>query len=142
MRASKGEEGTASGLTIGQIATKTGTSVETLRYYEKFGLLEAPERTSANYRLFSQETIRVVKFIKKAQELGFTLKDIKQLLYLYNSPTADDDDVKAISLALLRDIDNRINTLNTMRSSLSELVAQCAGKHPVKHCPILNALDV
>ena len=142
MQVDKEGEEISSGLTIGQIAAKTGTSVETLRYYEKFGLLEAPERTSANYRLFSKETIRVVKFIKKAQDLGFTLKDIKQLLYLYNSPTASDDDVKAISLALLQDIDTRINTLNTMRTSLSELVAQCAGAHPVKHCPILNALDV
>ena len=142
MSGSKEEEKSVFGLTIGQIATKTGTSVETLRYYEKFGLLAAPERTSANYRLFPQETIRVVKFIKKAQDLGFTLKDIKQLLLLYNSPDASDEEVKAISLALLKDIDTRINTLNTMRTSLGELVAQCAGEHPVKHCPILNALDV
>lgn len=142
MRDAKKEEESAAGLTIGQIATVTGTSVETLRYYEKFGLLQAPERTRANYRLFSQETIRIVKFIKKAQDLGFTLKDIKQLLYLYSSPTASDDDVKAISLALLNDIDNRITTLQKMHASLGELVAQCSGKHPVRHCPILNALDV
>ncbi len=141
MKRSK-EEDALSGLTIGQIATKTGTSVETLRYYEKFGLLAAPERTSANYRVYPQEAIRVVRFIKKAQDLGFTLKDIRQLLFLYDSPTSNDEEVKALCLALLKDIDNRMNILTTMRTSLSELVAQCAGEHPVKHCPILNALDV
>ncbi len=144
MSARKNKEGTASttGLTIGQIAAQTGASVETLRYYEKFGLLETPGRTSSNYRLYSTEAIRVVKFIRRAQDLGFPLKDIKQLLYLSNSPTAKNDDVKGLSLALLVDIDNRIASLLKMRDALSELVSRCSGEHPVQHCPIIHALDL
>lgn len=128
------------GLTIGQVATEAGATVETLRYYEKFGLLEAPERTSSNYRYYPVKTISVVRFIKNAQELGFPLKDIKQLLTLDQSPTADTAEVKALGQTLLTEIDYRIASLQAMRSSLSKLVEQCPGQGPIKCCPILGAL--
>ncbi|MBI2811391.1 MAG: MerR family transcriptional regulator [Candidatus Melainabacteria bacterium] len=129
-----------SGLTIGQVATEAGATVETLRYYEKFGLLEAPERTSSNYRFYPVQTVSVVRFIKNAQELGFPLKDIKQLLNLHQSPVGDTADVKALGQALLTEIDYRIASLQAMRVSLNKLVEQCPGQGPKECCPILGAL--
>ncbi len=141
IRANEQEAAPVTRLTIGQIAAQSGASIETLRYYERFGLLQTPERTSSNYRLYSTEAIRVVKFIRQAQELGFALKDIKQLLYLQPNPTSTSAEVKELSQKLLMDIENRIETLQAMRSTLSKLVDECTGNGPVHHCPILNALD-
>lgn len=140
MKTSRESAPEVTGLTIGQVAVESGASVETLRYYERFGLLETPERTSSNYRVYPSETVRVVRFIKNAQELGFTLKDIKQLLILSNSLTSNTAEVKALSQALLMEIDYRIASLQAMHSSLSKLVEQCPGKGPIEHCPILNTL--
>ena len=127
--------------TIGQVAAQSGASVETLRYYARFGLLETPQRTSSNYRLYTNQTIEDVRFIRRAQELGFSLKDIKDLLCLHHSPSASSAEVKALSEALLADIDDRISTLQTMRETLSKLVEACSGKSTTAHCPILKGLQ-
>ncbi len=79
-------------------------------------------------------------FSKNAQELGFSLKDIKQLQTLHENPTADSADVKALGQALLTEIDYRIASLQAMRSSLNKLVEQCPGQGPTECCPILGAL--
>lgn len=140
MKTSRESAPEVTGLTIGQVAAESGASVETLRYYERFGLLETPERTSSNYRVYPTETVRVVRFIKNAQELGFPLKDIKQLLALHDSPTSNTADIKALGQALLAEIDYRIAALEAMRSSLGKLVEECPGEGPTEQCPILGAL--
>jgi len=129
------------GFKIGQVAGKAHVNLQTIRYYERRGLLPAPPRTASNYRVYSRDTVRKVRFIKRAQELGFTLDEIKELLSLRAAPGARCDDVRERAEAKLQDIHLRIRTLRAMRTALAQLVVECSGAAPVAECPILEALD-
>ena len=128
-------------LTIGDVANRSGVHVETLRYYERRGLVAKPPRTPSNYRIYPLETVRRVRFIKRAQELGFSLEQIGDLLALRAAPKASCGDVRLRAEAKLDDIDQKMRDLRRMKKALANLVAQCSGRGPVTECPILDAID-
>ena len=127
-------------LTSGQLAKKAGVGVETLRFYEREGLLAKPARSGSNYRQYPAEAVERVQFIRRAQLLGFQLKDIKELLALRDDPDAGSRDVRDKAVAKLADIDQRIKDLEAMRTELTRLVAACDGSGPAAHCPIITAI--
>ena len=129
------------GFTIGELAKQAKVHVETLRYYERRGLIPRPRRTVSNYRVYSSENLRRVKFIKQAQGLGFSLKEIKRLLALRATPQARCADVRTYAAHKIEDIEGKILSLARMRKTLEKLIAECSGDGPVTQCPILESLD-
>lgn len=129
------------GLKVGELARKAGVNPQTIHYYERRGLLPKPPRTESNYRAYPEETVLRVRFVKRAQELGFTLKEIKELLSLRAAPRSRCGDVRGRAQLKLRDIDTRIRTLRAMRKALTKLIGECSGMGPVTQCPILEALE-
>jgi MerR family copper efflux transcriptional regulator len=130
-----------SGLTIGALAERAKVHVETLRYYERRGLVARPPRSASNYRLYPEDAVKRVLFIKRAQALGFSLKDIKELLSLRAAPEAGCGEIRRHAEAKIRDIDEKIHSLMAMKSALSRPVAECSGRGPLTECPILESLD-
>jgi MerR family copper efflux transcriptional regulator len=128
------------GLTIGAVAAQARVHIETLRYYERRGLIERPPRSVSNYRLYPEDAVRRVRFIKRAQELGFSLKDIKALLSLRAAPEAECGEIRTHAEAKIKDIDEKIGSLMAMQRALSNLVAECSGQGPLTECPILESL--
>ncbi|MGH7966196.1 MAG: MerR family transcriptional regulator, partial [Candidatus Binatia bacterium] len=128
-------------LTIGDVAKQANVHSETLRYYERRGLLARPLRSMSNYRLYPDDTVRRLRFIKHAQALGFSLKEIKELLSLRAAPKAQCADVRKRAEAKITDIEEKIRALQAMRKALSKLVAECSGRGPITDCPILESLD-
>ena len=128
-------------LTIGEVAEQAKVHIETLRYYERRGLVATPLRSRANYRLYPEETVRRIRFIKRAQALGFSLTDIKELLSLRAAPEVGCADVRVQAEAKIQDIDDKIVSLSAMKVALSTLVAQCSGEGPLTDCPILASLE-
>ncbi len=128
-------------LTRGELARQCAVNFETIRYYEQRGLIPRAARSAGNYRLYRADTVRRVRFIKRAQELGFTLKEIKELLALRATTGTHCADVRKRAEVKVADIHERIRTLQAMQKALTKLVGQCSGKGPVTGCPILEALD-
>lgn len=128
-------------LTIGRVATRAAVNVETLRYYERRGLLPKPARTLSDYRVYSLDTVLRVRFVKHAQQLGFSLREIKELLLLRAAPKARCGDVKRRAERKIREIEAKMRALRAMRRALARLVSQCDGKLPASACPILESLD-
>lgn len=128
-------------LRAGELAKRAGVNLQTVHYYERRGLLPKPPRTDSNYRLYPAETAQQIRFIKRAQELGFSLKEIQELLSLRATPRTQCGQVRGRAEAKVRDIDEKIRLLRAMRRALSRLVAECSGKGPVSECPILESMD-
>jgi len=128
-------------LSIGQVAHRAGIGVETVRFYERQGLIEEPPRSGAGYREYPETIVSRIRFIKRAKELGFTLKEIKELLSLRLDPTTTCADVKSRAEAKIVDIDARIRSLQRMKKALVNLTAACSGRGTSSECPILDALD-
>ena len=128
-------------LTIGHLAKETGVSLETVRYYERRGLLPKPPRSASGYRLFPAEAARRLRFIRRAQELGFSLREIRELLSLRVSPKASSAEVRKRAEGKIAEIDAKINTLESMRKTLRKLTKSCAGCGSTTECPILESLD-
>ncbi len=128
------------GITIGVVAKQAKVNIDTLRYYERRGILPRPLRTAANYRLYTEDAVRRVRFIKRAQELGFTLSEIKELLALRAAPRGRCAAVRGRAELKMRDIEAKIASLNAMRSALATLVRQCRGRATATECPILESL--
>lgn len=131
----------AEGLRIGEVAKQAAVHVETLRYYERRGLVAKPPRTGVNYRYYPRETVRRVRFVKRAQELGFSLNEIRELLSLRVTPRARCADVRDRADAKIADIEAKIRALRRMKKALSGLLAECEGQRPVSECPILASLN-
>ena len=129
------------GLTTGELAKRAGVKIETLRFYERKGLLPRPPRSAANYRLYPADAARRIRFVKRAQELGFSLKEIEELLSLRARPRARCADVRQRAEAKIADIEAKVRSLRAMRRALAGLVAQCSGRTPITECPILEAMD-
>jgi len=128
-------------LTTGQVADEANVNNDTVRYYEKRGLIEEPPRTDNGYRQFPRETIQRIHFIKRAQELGFTLSEIEDLLKLADGKgTASDifDKTKK----KIDEIGQKISHLETLRDSLSDLADACPGEGPLSRCAILDSLTI
>jgi len=127
---------------IGEISKRIGITVEAIRFYEKQGLIEKPQRNESGYRNYPDETLQRVSFIKKSKELGFSLKEIKELLLLRYEPGTTCNDVKQKAEEKVADIENRINSLVKMKDALNGLVAACTGTGPASSCPIIEALSI
>ena len=129
-------------LRIGELAKKTGVSVETLRFYEKQRLLQTPHRSESGYRLYDQQTLKQVSFILRAKAVGFSLKDIADLLALeVNREQETCESVKSFAEAKLQEIENKLLELQHMRNALQQITdACCGGEKPATHCTILTAL--
>ncbi|TNF89774.1 MAG: heavy metal-responsive transcriptional regulator [Gammaproteobacteria bacterium] len=128
-------------LRIGQVAKESGVGVETVRFYENEGLIEAAERSASGYRQFSTSTIEQIRFIQHAKKLGFALQEISELVNLKNAPDANCADVKKTARAKIADIQEKIDSLEQIKTTLQPLVDQCKSADPISDCPILNALD-
>jgi MerR family mercuric resistance operon transcriptional regulator len=128
-------------LTIGEVAKRAHVRIETLRYYERTGLVASPPRSESNYRLYPQEIVRRVQFIKRAQELGFSLKEIAVLLALRATPETPCVDIRRKALDKITTINEKIEALNAMKHALAKLVEECSGEGEITDCPILTALD-
>jgi len=129
------------GLTTAEVAKQGAVNLETIRYYERRGLLPKPPRTPAGYRTFGSDAVRRLRFIKHAQDLGFSLKEIKQLLALRVDARTSCADVRKRAEAKLAAIDQKLRALRTMKRALLRLTAACVGRGPVSACPILESLD-
>ena len=128
-------------LTIGHLAREAGINLETVRYYERQGLLPKPPRSASGYRLFPAEAARRLRFIRRAQELGFSLREIQELLSLRVSPGKTSAEVRRRAKAKITDIHSKIETLESMEKTLRKLTKACAGCGPIAECPILESLD-
>lgn len=126
---------------IGTAAAKAGVNVQTLRYYERRGLLEEPERTPSGQRTYPEDAVRRVRFIKRAQELGFSLTEIEELLRLRDDTTASCDEVFGATQTKVEDIDRKLLDLRRMRRALVLLASTCTRTGSSRQCPILEALD-
>jgi MerR family copper efflux transcriptional regulator len=129
-------------LTIGAVAKRAHVHVETLRYYERRGLMARPPRSATNYRRYPEDAVRRVRFIKRAQALGFSLREIEELLTLRARPGRSCASVQAKATAKIADIDTKLQQLNAMRGALTRLVATCARRGTTSACPILESLDM
>jgi MerR family mercuric resistance operon transcriptional regulator len=127
-------------LTIGQLAKQTDIGLETIRFYEREGLIESPPRRPSGYRAYPPETVPRVRFIRTAKELGFSLKEIGELLALRVDPVKSCANVKSIAEDKIADIDERVRTLQRMRKSLRKLVRACDAREATSECPILESL--
>lgn len=128
-------------LRTGEVAAQAGVNVQTLRYYERRGLLQEPERRASGYREYPAETVQLIRFIKRAQEIGFTLIEIDDLLRLRADQESACAEVRSAAEAKMQDIEQRIRHLRAMKRALGMLVASCATQGAPRHCPILEALD-
>lgn len=128
-------------LKIGEVAGRGGVNLQTIRYYEREKLLPAPPRLASGYRMFSEDAVRRVRFIKRAQELGFSLAEIRELLSIEFDPSRDCSEVRRLAGAKLADIDEKIRTLKSMKRVLGELAEACPGRGAPSECPILDSMD-
>ncbi len=130
-----------SAITTGELAKAAGVGVETVRFYERKGLLEAPSRKESGYRQYDSQAVERLKFIRTAQQVGFTLKEIRELLLLRDDPDARREDVRGMAREKVIDINSKIRDLRAMKASLVELLASCAGDGPASGCPIITKLE-
>ena len=130
-------------LTIGLAARAAGVGVETIRFYERRGLLARPPKPSGTgIRRYAPETVQRVRFIRQAQHLGFVLREIQELLSLQANPAADCGDVRGRALAKIEEVNKRIAQLAEIRSALVRLLAACPGSGALGACSILEAMRV
>lgn len=130
-----------SGLTIGKLAQAADVGIETIRFYEREGLIQPAARSRSGYRQYSEDAVARLKFIKRAKWLGFTLKEIQTLLELRHNPRARRSALKARTLTKIADIESRIEELQRMKAALLPLVESCDGEGTLEGCPILTALE-
>lgn len=133
--------------TIGKVAEQAGVGVETIRYYEREGLLPKPARLASGYRQYDPDTIDRLRFIRHAKDLGFSLDQVRELLSLRVTPGKQLNDgqvceeVLEIAKAKLLDVDERIRKLQRIRKTLRRLCRDCEAGEPIDACPILKAMD-
>lgn len=126
---------------IGQLAQRAGVNIDTVRYYEREGLLPKPERLSSGYRIYAESDVKRLRFVRRAKALGFTLPEIGELLELSRSREDDMAAMKSAALAKIADIRARIVELERVRAALEGLAESCPGHGALDQCPILNALS-
>ena len=126
-------------LTIGDLGKATNTKVETIRYYERIGLLATPDRTGGNYRAYGQDALARLSFIRRARDLGFSLDQVRELLTLASQDQRDCGSVDAIANSHLAEIDRKLADLAALRRELSAVIASCNGGK-IAECRILESL--
>jgi len=128
-------------MTIGRLAKRVGVNIDTIRYYERNGLIPEAVRRASGYREYEAADVRRLRFILRAKDLGFTLAEIGELLDLRVDPTKSCADVRTVGRAKMADIESKMLDLARIQAALTELVRTCRGKGPTSDCPILDALD-
>jgi MerR family transcriptional regulator, copper efflux regulator len=128
-------------LSIGQLARRAGVRVDTVRFYERKGLLPAAERQASGYRVFPAASERRLRFVRHAKELGFTLDEIRELLALRVDRRRTCADVRAVAFVKLNEIEAKLERLERIRGALTTLAESCTGHGPTSACPLLEALD-
>ena len=128
-------------LTIGKVAEQGGVKVQTIRYYERRGLLPKPARSASGYRKYSDDSVRRLRFIRQAQALGFSLSEIEELLSLRMRPGTTCGDIRKRARQKIGTVSEKIEELQRIKDALSRLATACKGKGPTSDCPILEALE-
>ena len=128
-------------LTIGLVARRAGVGVETVRFYERQRLIEEPPRRLSGYREYGDDIVSRLGFIRRAKDLGFTRKEIKELLSLRRDPSTPAADVRRRAEAKIADIETKIRALQKMKKALGKLTSACRGTATTAECPLLRALD-
>lgn len=129
------------GLKIGEVAARGGVNLQTIRYYEREQLLPKPPRLPSGYRFYAGDTVRRVRFIKRAQEIGFTLAEIRDLLAIRLDPGRESAEVRALAEARISGIEDKMRTLQRMKEALRRITERCSGCGPTNECPILESID-
>lgn len=129
------------GMRTSEVAVRAGVNPQTLRYYEQRGLLPEPPRTAGGFRIYPNEVVRMIRFVKRAQELGFALDEVEQLLHLARGGPASCDAARALAEARITDLEARIAELSVMRDSLARLIETCTRPSTQRECPLLEALQ-
>jgi len=124
----------------GQVARQSGVNIQTLRYYERRGLLQTPPRRPSGYREYTTHAVGVVRFVKRAQELGFSLDEVEALLDLAAGGPASCDKARGLATQKVAELDGKIASLRAMQGSLRRLVATCEKPRDQRECPLLEAL--
>lgn len=127
------------GLTIGQVAESAGVNVETIRYYQRRGLLAEPVKPQGGHRRYAPETVKHIRFIKRAQALGFTLEEVASLLTLEEACACAE--TRALAAHKVELIEEKLTDLSAMRDALAGLVRQCDAGEPAQGCPIIQVLS-
>lgn len=131
----------ATDLTISRAAERAGVGVETVRFYERRGLIKQPPRPrSGGFRFYDEEVVERIRFIRQAQELGFSLREIKELLSLRADPGADCGDVRTQAVIKREEVNRKIGQLRQIQAALDELIASCPGGGALRACTIIDAL--
>ena len=125
----------------GEVAAEAGVNVQTLRYYERRGLLPEPARRDSGYRVYGTDAVRIVRFVKRAQELGFGLREAEGLLGLADGGPESCDAARALADEKIAELDRRIADLRAMRDSLQRLTDTCARPRADRECPLLHAIE-
>ncbi len=133
-------EMTDSGMKIGELAKRCGVNIDTIRYYERQGLLPEPDRLASGYRRYQVTDVERLRFVRRAKALGFSLDEIKELLAISDHRDEDMAELKATATAKLADVEGRLAELTRIRDGLHTLVEACPGQGALAQCPILNAL--
>jgi len=131
-----------SSITRGQLAKQTGCNSETVRYFEKIGLLQEPPRSASGYRLYEEAHLRRLKFIQRAKALGFSTEQVRQLITLSDSSDQHTRaEVKSLTEAHIKEVSEKIRDLQKLKKNLNEISSHCDGSHgSAKNCPILDSL--
>jgi Hg(II)-responsive transcriptional regulator len=128
-------------LSIGQMARRAGVGIETVRFHEREGLLEEPPRRASGYRQYSEQVVTRLHFIKRAQRLGFSLKEISELRLLRVDSQTSCEEVKQRTEAKIAEVERKMVELQLMRQALLQVASLCTGQGPASACPMLDALD-
>jgi len=129
------------GLTISKVAHQAGVGVETIRFYHRKGLIKQPAKpASGGFRVYPLETVQRIRFIRQAQELGFSLREVKDLLGLRAIPSSDCSEVRTQAQIKLDEVNRKIKQLTRMRTALTQLIAACPGKGALHACSIMEAM--
>jgi Hg(II)-responsive transcriptional regulator len=126
---------------IGEVAKAAGIGIDAVRFYEREGLIPEPARRPSGYRMYSPDVVLSLRFIKRAKELGFSLKEISELLSLETAAEATAADVRKLAETKLADIEERIRALQRMRRALRKATESCTGQGPTSGCSILQTLN-
>jgi len=127
-------------VTIGGLSTATGVKIETIRYYERAGLISPPLRTGGNYRSYAPEDVARLRFIKRTRDLGFRLEEVRALLDISVQQDRDCCEIDALATEHLAEVDRKIADLTSLRQQLSSMIASCRGG-TVADCQILEAFQ-
>lgn len=128
-------------MTIGQLAKKAGINLQTIRYYENLKLIPEPGRSDSGYRKYGEDYLEHIKFVKNAQDLGFTLEEIQKLVELKTNPSAMGNDVKEVLDRKIIEVNEKIDKFNNLKKYLEHLNGSCSGDMATSSCPIIQSLS-